>query len=165
MTKKAIETAAKAFKENPSRYLSGLPRTFGFSGAAATNLARILNAAGFYCRTLDTNHWRAVTASRLVALRDDPGLCSELAAISPKAKMSPAYSVFFFATDKAPHRGLPGQFPCFLDASRAAIAAAPGAAVSSFGGPRYAIFSSADPESARIGEIIADHELVAQEAF
>ncbi len=72
-----------------------------------------------------------------------------------------AYSVFFFATDTTPHRGLPGQFDCFLDATRAVRAVCPGAVCSSFGGPRYAIMDSADKDANRIGEIIADHMLSA----
>jgi hypothetical protein len=85
MTNKEIAAAAKSFNANPPAHLGALVDSGEFTSKGYQNLARVLNAAGFNCRTLNVQRWTAQRAMQLVEARNNSDLCSELAARAPLA--------------------------------------------------------------------------------
>ena len=79
MTKKMTSQVA-AFRANPAEFLTDS----WVVGTPHLELARVLNAALFYCRTLDTNRWTSRQVARLLDLLrvSDKDLCAELAMVS-----------------------------------------------------------------------------------
>lgn len=68
------------FRADPSSWLSENVGTL-----PDLEVARVLNAAGFYLRALDTNRWTQLWVRRLAALRNDQEVCAEIAAMKAVA--------------------------------------------------------------------------------
>lgn len=83
LTKAAVVGLAAQFNASPPRFLMQwvtAPRTARISDA---DLVRVINASGFWSRRVDVaaGRWKQSTVRRLIAMRDDMDLCSELAAL------------------------------------------------------------------------------------
>jgi hypothetical protein len=68
------------FRADPSRFLSE-----NVDKTPDEVLVRVLNRAGFYCRTLDVNRWTKAWVRKLAWGRNNPDLCAEIAALGGAA--------------------------------------------------------------------------------